>query len=256
MSEKETAQEVIESYRRRQQKAQKAPLIIGIAAILLVIGAGALIFWLVGPDQPNIPFFKTSTPTPTVTFTPTNTATITPTPTETPTETATPTVTLTPTASGPFAYTVAEGDTLSAIAETFKVDLLLLIAINNLDPANPIIRIGDQLTIPGPDSQLPTATALPANLPRGTKIEYTVQSGDTLAIIAEKFNSIMDDILEENELDDPNTIFVGQILIIPVNLVTPVPTNTPGTPTVTATGGAPAPQAATGTTESSPTATP
>lgn len=227
MSEKESPQDVIDSYRKRQQSAQKAPLIIGLAAVLLVVGAAFVIFWLVGPDQPSISFFATETPTPTATPTSTTTATVTVTPTQTPTETPTPTITITPTASGPFAYTVVEGDNVTLIAERFNVGLLLLIVINNLDPVNPIIRTGDQLTIPGPDTELPTATPLPDNLPRGTKIDYMVLDGDSLGLIAEKFNSTIEDIMEENELEDPNAIFVGQILIIPVNLVTPFPTNTP-----------------------------
>ncbi|MFZ5809875.1 MAG: LysM peptidoglycan-binding domain-containing protein [Chloroflexota bacterium] len=238
MAEKEKAQNVISSYRKRQQAAQKAPLILGGAAILLVIGAALLIFWLINPQGLKISLFPTATATPTETATPTNTATITPTPTDTPTVTETPTETPTPTASGPFPYTVVEGDTLSGIAEKFNVDLLVLITINNLDSANPIIRVGDQITIPGPNTQLPTATPLSPNVSRGTKIEYIVQLGDTLAIIAAKFNSTIEDILEQNKLDNPNTIFVGQKLIIRVNLVTPVPP-TP-TPIATVTGTLPA----------------
>lgn len=227
MSDKDSAQNVIDSYRRRQQKAKKAPLIMGASALLLVVGAAVLIYWLMGPDKLSFSLFPTATSTPTETGTPTATATETPLPTDTPTITLTPTETATPTASGPFAYTVVEGDTLSAIADKYDVDLLLLIAINNLDSANPIIRVGDQLTIPGPDTLMPSATPLPPNLGRGTKIEYVVQLGDTLALIAEKFNSVVDTILEENDITDPNTIFVGQKLIVPVNLVTPVPATPP-----------------------------
>ena len=235
MSDKDNPQDVIESYRKRQQTARRAPLLIAIAAILLVIGAAVIIFWLLGPNTPAISFFSTETPTPTATSTSTATPTQTPTPTDTPTVTVTPTETTTPTPAGPFVYEVVEGDNLFAIAQRFEVDLFVLIAINNLDPANPIIDIGDQLTIPGPDTELPTATPLPANMRRGTIIEYFVLSGDTLAIIAAKFNSEVDAIVEENALENPNDIRIGQILLIPVNLVTPIPTSTPVTPTPTAT---------------------
>lgn len=235
MSEKESAQDVIESYRKRQQQARRAPVIIGIAAGLIVVGAAAIIFWLLGPDRPAISLFATETPTPTATATATSTATATPTPTETPTATTTPTETLTPTASGPFTYTVVEGDTLFGIAERFGVDLLVLIAINNLNPDDPIDP-GDQLTIPGPNTELPTATSIPLNMRRGTIIEYIVQTGESLAIIAEKFNSTVEAIVEENDLDDPNAIQAGQRIRVPVNLVTPVPTATATLPvTVTAT---------------------
>ena len=133
---------------------------------------------------------------------------------------------MTPTQSGPFIYEVQEGDSLWSIAQQFEVDMLTLIKLNNLDPANPNIRVGDKLTIPGPDTQLPTDTPLPTNLPRGTKIEYQVQLGDSIGYIANKFNSTVDAIKEENDIENENEIYVGQILIVPVNLVTPIPTAT------------------------------
>ncbi len=252
MSEKGSAQDVIERYRRRQQSAQRAPLLLGIAALVLIVVAGLLIFWWLGPNRPAISLFATDTPTPTVTLTASPTATATNVPSATPTETATPTASLTPTASGPFQYVVVEGDYPSLIADKFKVDLFVLLAINNLDPANPIIHVGDTLTIPGPNTSLPTATPLPANIGRGTKIEYTVQLNDTLAIIAEKFLSTVDAIIKENEIEDANSIFVGQKLIIPVNIATPVPTPKPPTPTVTGTIIAPPAATATSTSTKTP----
>jgi LysM repeat protein len=228
MSDKqENPQNVIDSYRKRQQTAKKAPLVMAIAAFLLIVGAGVLIFWLVGPNRPalNIKLFATDTPTPTETATITPTATSTSTPTMTPTETATPTVTVTPTVAGPFIYQVVEGDSCWAIAVKFKVDPLLLITINNLDPTCPI-QVGGKLTIPGPDTSLPTATEIPANLRPGTKIEYTVQTGDTLGSIALAFNSTVEAIMKESKITNENAILVGQKLTVPVNLVTAVPTAT------------------------------
>lgn len=245
MSDKDTAQTVIDSYRKRQQAAKRAPLILGIAALLLIVGAAALIFWLAGPNRPAIALFASATPTPTVTATSTATPTETATPTVTPTETATPTVTLTPTISGPFTYQVQEGDNLFDIAQRFEVDLLLLITLNNLDPINPIIHVGDALTIPGPDTQLPTGTPLPTNLPRGTRIEYRVQTGDSLLAIALAYNSTIDAIKEENDIENENELFVGQVLTIPVNLVTPVPTSTTAPPSETPGPGTPAASEAT-----------
>jgi LysM repeat protein len=225
MSEKESAKNVIDSYRKRQKAAKKAPLFLIGAAILLVAGAALLIFWVINPETlSSLSLFPTRTSTPTETGTPTATGTNTPLPTATATATITPTVTLTPTASGPFAYTVVEGDTLSGISEKFNVDLLLLIAINNLDSNNPIIRVGDQLTIPGPNSEMPTVTPLPTGMRKGTPIEYVVMAGDTVASIADKFNSTVESIVKENALADANSIYVGQKLVVLVNLVTPVPT--------------------------------
>jgi uncharacterized protein YkwD len=81
-------------------------------------------------------------------------------------------------------------------------------------------------------------------------IEYSVLPGDTLAGIAVRFNSLAEEIIEQNEIENPNALAVGDILEIPVNLITPTPTlpptSTPVTPTVAV--GTPTPtQAAAGT---------
>jgi LysM repeat protein len=227
MSEKESAQDVIESYRKKQQRIQRAPLYFLIAAILVVVGAAVVIYWLISPNRPAISLFATVTSTPTETATSTSTSTVTPTATNTPTETASPTITLTSTPEGPFIYTVQQGDTLDGIAARFQVDLFVLIAVNNL--VSPyLIDIGDQLTIPAAGAELPTDTAVPLDLRRGTLVVHVVRSGETLAIIAGLYNSTVDAIVAENEIENPNDILAGTQLNIPVNLVTPVPTNTPG----------------------------
>ena len=52
-------------------------------------------------------------------------------------------------------------------------------AVNNIVDAS-VLAVGQKLLIPGPDTQLPTATPLPTGLPRGAKLDYVVQCGDTL----------------------------------------------------------------------------
>lgn len=232
MSDKDSAKDVIDKYRKQQQRAQSAPKIIfALAAILLIIGAAVLVFWLTGAQPPEVKFLTTDTPTSTMTNTatpvpPTPTATNTPTQVP-PTDTLEPT--LTPTISGPVIYVAEEGDSLWSIAEKFGVDYVVLLELNrerlNLDPNNPVIFVGDEVLVPSPDTELPTATPLPAGLPPGYKIEYMVKVGDTLDSIARQFLSTVEDILEQNEaLDDPNAIYPGQVLIIRINLVTPEPT--------------------------------
>jgi LysM repeat protein len=45
---------------------------------------------------------------------------------------------------------------------------------------------------------------------------YVVQFGDSLYTIAQKFNVTVDDILSHNEqIDQPQTIFPGEIFLIP-----------------------------------------
>jgi LysM repeat protein len=213
-----------------------------------------LILGLSGADLPVISLFASPTPTSTETATPTSTATVTSTATATPTETTTPTASTTPTAAGPFVYVVLEGDTLDSIATKFNVDLLVLMALNNMTTTD--IFVNDELLIPNPDLALATPTLIPTGW-RGN-IEYRVALGDTLQTIADFFFSTVEAILEANEeLENENEIQVGQILIIPVNIATPVPTSTPK-PALTLTAGAALTPAATGaaTAEASPTLTP
>jgi LysM repeat protein len=46
-------------------------------------------------------------------------------------------------------------------------------------------------------------------------VNYTVQSGDTLAVIARKNNARLKDIINANKIADPTRIMVGQTLFIP-----------------------------------------
>lgn len=226
---------VINSYRKRRM--QKGPFLIYGAVALVIIGAIMLVVWLASPGKPIGNMLATDTPTPTLTFTPTNTNT----PTVTPTITETPTATLTFTPSGPQPYVIQEGDSLESIAQRFNLgdDGSLLIYYANqtdMEANNGTIFVGQTITIPPPGSVLPTTTPIPADLPRGRLIEYRVLPGDTLAGIAAKFNSLADNIIETNEIENANALSVGQVLQIPVNLVTATatlpPTSTPVTPTV------------------------
>lgn len=206
---------------------------------LVVLGFVLLVVWLTRPGQPLGQYFATDTPTATVTSTATNTST----PTLTPTITETPTVTVTFTPSGPTTYIIQEGDSLEAIAQRSNLgpDGILLILDANpgiMADNNGVIFVGQEITIPAPGTTRATTTPIPASVPRGTRVEYQVLPGDTLAGIAVRFNSVQEDILTANpELgEDANALQVGQILQIPVNLITPTATlpatSTPITPTV------------------------
>ncbi len=229
MADKDSPQSVIDSFHKKQKAT---PFIIGsLAVILVVVGVIILVVWLAGPERPSIGLLSSATAT--VTETATHTP-VTPTLTETvtPTETLTPTITVTETPSGPFEYTVQEDDNCWDIANTFEVDLAVLQAINNFGNNCPIVP-GDVILIPAPGQALPTETPLPTGLAAGTKIEYTIKTGDTLASIASTFNTTVETIMKDNKIADANTIYVGQVLTLRVNLVTPTitlaPSKTPET---------------------------
>lgn len=64
---------------------------------------------------------------------------------------------------------------------------------------------------------VPTAAATATEVaPAGDATEYTVQSGDTLLTIAAQFGISVDNIMDANGLDNPDFVFVGQRLVVPV----------------------------------------
>jgi len=160
------------------------------------------------------------------------------------TETQTPLPTVTSTPSGPFEYVVQSGDNCYDIATKYGVDLVTLLAINNFTTGGCSIQPGQTIIIPAPGQKAPTPTNIPSDMPRGTKIKYTVQEGDTLETIASKFNSTIESIVNLNKsiITDQNTVNVGDVLTISVNLVTPTPTRAP-TSTKAATAVPPSPTA-------------
>jgi len=220
--------------RSRPRPVRIPPVVLAaVAGVLGLLLCGSVItFFVAGPGQTLL-----RTPTPTSTLTPTPLpATPTPAFTDTPLFTETPTDT--PGPPQPTTYIVKEGDTLFSIAQQFNVDLLTLMGFNHIADAA-LLSVGTTLTIPVGTIDLPTATHIPTGLPRGTRIKYVVQPGDTLQTIAAQFNSTAEDIAKTNKITDPNSIQVGQVLDVRVNIATPTPTpintrvpNT-STPTVT-----------------------
>jgi LysM repeat protein len=231
---KKDAKNVISSYRKKQKTGPY--LLGGLAILLVVVGIVLLVVYLLGGGGGfAFSFLNTATPTPTETPTPTP-VTPTATATMTPTITDTPTPTLTATPSAPFEYVVQEGDNCTLIAEEFEVDVEVLLVLNNLD-SRCFITPGQTILVPAPGQALPTPTPLPDDTPPGTLIEYRVRPGDSLFVLAERFNSEVGRIfLETNryrrandlrEMESETDLFVGDILIIPVNIVpTPIPTAT------------------------------
>lgn len=78
-----------------------------------------------------------------------------------------------------------------------------------LDRADQVVRY--------PPTPVPTATPrpIPTPTPIPTAALYRVEKGDTLQVIAAKFDVPVDDIVELNKLADPNAIYIGQELMIP-----------------------------------------
>jgi LysM repeat protein len=63
-------------------------------------------------------------------------------------------------------------------------------------------------------TRLPVQTTFASNYPTDG-ISYTVQKGDSIALIARKTGAKQQDIINANKLSDPSHIAVGQTLFIP-----------------------------------------
>ncbi|HEX5415964.1 MAG TPA: LysM peptidoglycan-binding domain-containing protein [Chloroflexota bacterium] len=61
----------------------------------------------------------------------------------------------------------------------------------------------------------PGNTPSPSPKPTRAPVYYVVQSGDTIEGISNKFGVSEDAIIRANNLDDPNTLSLGQKLVIP-----------------------------------------
>lgn len=143
-----------------------------------------------------------------------------------------------PTAATPAGqtYTVQSGDNLSRIAQRFGVSLSDLMSANNISDAN-VIRLGQVLIIPGTRSATstraaatttPSATTPAVATGEATAVYDTVQSGDTLASIARRNDTTLEELIRLNNIVNPDLILVGQRVIVRAGRI-PASTNEPGT---------------------------
>ena len=134
-------------------------------------------------------------------------------------------------------HIVQRGENLFRIAQQYGRTLQEIAQANGI-PAPYVIHAGNQLTIPAPGGAAQAPAPAPAPQPTGTSA-YTVQRGESLAIIAAKFNTTYLILAEMNGIADPNILHVGQVLQVPAPAAAPAPADTGAAP--------PAPQPATGT---------
>ncbi len=97
-------------------------------------------------------------------------------------------------------YTVKSGDTLYAIARRYNTTVDAIKSLNNL--TSNTLSIGQVLQIPNDSDD--------------NYIEYTVVAGDSLSVIAERFDTTVSAIKSLNNLKN-DVIIIGQILKIPTS---------------------------------------
>ncbi len=102
-------------------------------------------------------------------------------------------------------------------------------------------------TLPNP---LPEVVLVEGAEPQAAGTSYTIQAGDTLAVIAERFGTTVDEIAQANAITDPTQLVVGQVVVIPGGVppeeevlaatAEPPPTSAPGATSEPATTPGPA----------------
>ncbi|MGQ9516603.1 MAG: LysM peptidoglycan-binding domain-containing protein [Anaerolineae bacterium] len=106
-------------------------------------------------------------------------------------------------------YTIQWGDTLYSLAARYGTTVEAIMALNPTLTSPDQIQAGMQVKIPkGAGGTAPVT---------GEGVEYIVQAGDDLGLIASKFGVTVDDIVRANGLSNPNFIYVGQKLVIPAS---------------------------------------
>ena len=119
----------------------------------------------------------------------------------------------TATAYDSLSYAVNEGDCLWSIANKFGVSIESIQISNSLE--SDLLQLGQSLTIPAGTNTYQTGTDIyyPASV---DSISYTVNSGDSLWLIANRFGTSIEAIMSANNLTS-DQLQPGQILLIPVN---------------------------------------
>ncbi|MEO8610582.1 MAG: LysM peptidoglycan-binding domain-containing protein, partial [Chloroflexota bacterium] len=97
-------------------------------------------------------------------------------------------------------HVVQRGETLFRIAQSYGVTVDDLASLNGLvDPSN--IQVGQRLLVP---ANAVAATEIPQS--------HVVQPGETLRSIADLYGLTVENLAAWNNIADPNSIFVGQVL--------------------------------------------
>jgi LysM repeat protein len=151
----------------------------------------------------------------------------------------------TPDANGKVVHVVEAYQTLSTIAQAYKVSLNTILALNGIKETA-VLQIGQKLLI-NPGVSTPTPTTPPFNpLSVLTPVSdgqytYVVKNGENLSYIAKMFEINVADLMSWNGLNDSSIIQPGENLLLkltlpPTQTATTIPASaTPVVPTATRT---------------------
>lgn len=135
-------------------------------------------------------------------------------------------------------YVVETGDTLQQIALRFGVDETALRQLNRV-AGNADLAAGDALLLPATRQELAPPPSLSTDAAENTAEDtsgaarYIVAAGDSLGLIAQAHGLTLAELMEANQIANPDAIYVGQRLELPIPVVeaaVPIDAAETGTP--------------------------
>lgn len=103
-------------------------------------------------------------------------------------------------------YEIKSGDTLAAVARRFSTTVEALLSANpGIVPER--LYVGQVICVAQEKTELPICPNLNS---------YVIQRGDTLAVIARVFNVTLQALLDANPGIVPESLYVGQVICIPI----------------------------------------
>lgn len=115
-----------------------------------------------------------------------------------------------PTVAQDTIHTVQRGENLYRIALRYGVSMQAIAEANGITNMSRI-DAGQQLIIPNFDT---TPETVENPLVAGTPVYHTIQPGETLASIASRYGMTLDQLIQINNITNPNVIYRGQQLTV------------------------------------------
>lgn len=133
-----------------------------------------------------------------------------------PVDSTPPARTAQPLPAGGGSYTIQPGDTLSGVAIQYGISWQELAEVNGLTEWS-VLSVGQTIRLPGGGEASP-ADSVAQNSGTGemSRIQYTVQPGDTLLGIALNYDLTWQDVAAANGMSGSELLQVGQVLWVPV----------------------------------------
>lgn len=116
-------------------------------------------------------------------------------------------------------YTVQRGDTLFLIAKRFNTDIKTVLDLNGME-ADKKLRIGQKIVVPSTPEErtaLEKEKSSPPRPPKQSFLYYTVKKGDTMFLIAKRFNTPIQVLMEVNHMSRGDKLWVGRRITVPVD---------------------------------------